>query len=213
MAVEIEFANVIVRKSALVAKYPGGLDAFAASGLPNYIEDEHLVRVGFMSSDEASDLAEGLTLHGLSFNENELSDIAIVQHDSHPDWLTIGPFNDAMGCWLTGTTNGQLVRFSNGFLLRCSRSMFDGLEKVTASIGVKVVRFAPGPEGQKDFNQVVHFTRGIACIEANVVGDNDENSPVGLWACRDLSRHQYCADDIRLAVDVEAVLRVHGAED
>ena len=212
VAVEVEFANVIIRKSALDAKYPGGLDAFAVTELPNYIEDDNLVRVGFMSTGEAFDLADGLTHHGLSFDDTTQSDIAVVQHNSCPDWLTTGSLEDSVGCWLAGNDSGPLVRCTNGFLLRCPRALFNRLETALESIAIVVTRSEPPPEDQKDFIEVVHFARDTAFIAANVVGDKSGDSPVGLWASRDLSRRQHCADDTKFALELEAALLEHGAE-
>ena len=212
MAVEIEFANVIIRKPALEAKYPGGLDGFAASDLPNYIEDDNLVRVGFMSTGEALDLADNLSRHGLAFDETAQSDFAVVQHDSYPDWLTIGAVDNSVGCWLTGTDSGSLMKCTNGFLLRCPRDLFDRLEPVLESFGVSVIRSEPPPKDRNEFIQVVHFSRGNASITANVIGDTSRNSPVGLWASRDLSRRQHCADDVRFAEALESILLDNGAK-
>lgn len=212
MAVEVEFANVIIRKTALDTKYPGGLDAFAMTELPNYIEDDHLVRVGFMSTGAAYDLAGGLAQHGLSFDDSKQSEIAVVQLNSCPDWLTIGQLQDTAGCWLAGSDPGPLVRCTNGFLLRCPRDLFGDLESVLESIGIAVNRLEPPPDDQKDFIQVVHFSRENALIAANVIGEKSGCNPVGLWASRDLSRRQHCADDIEFAEEIKSVLLEHGAE-
>ena len=70
MAIPIEFVNVIVRKSAAEKKYSGGLDGLARSDLANYLEDEHLVRVGFMSTREAFCFAEQLEAAGRSMKNS-----------------------------------------------------------------------------------------------------------------------------------------------
>ena len=211
MAVEIEFVNVIIRKSALGVKYPGGLDAFATTDLPNYIEDDHLVRIGFMSTAEACELAEALMQHGLSFDNTEQSDIAIVQQNC-PAWLTFGKFGDSVGCWLTGRDCGPLLRCTNGFLLRCPRDLFDRLETVMKTIGIVATRSEPQHEDEQDFIQVVNFSRQNAFVTANVIGEKDSSGPVGLWASRDLSRREHCAEDIQFALDIETILLKHGAE-
>ncbi|TWU11915.1 hypothetical protein CA54_07270 [Symmachiella macrocystis] len=212
MAVEIEFANVIIRKSAIEAKYPGGLDGFAESDLPNYIEDDTLVRVGFMSTGEAHNLAGHLSQHGLTLNETAQSDVAVVQVDSIPDWLTIGPVDNSIGCWLIGTDPGSLIKGTNGFLLCCPRDLFDRLELVLESISAEVERSEPPNEDRNEFFQVVHFSCGNASISANVIGEKSGNSPVGLWGRRDLSRRQHCAGDVRFAEAIESVLLANGAK-
>jgi len=56
MAVLVEGISVVGRKSAIAAKYPRGLEGFR-SGIPNatFCEDDQLVRVGFISPDDARD--------------------------------------------------------------------------------------------------------------------------------------------------------------
>src|SRR5690242_14912761 len=91
MAVGIEFANVILRKSAMEEHVPGGVDTIAQLSLPNFAEDEHLVRIGFMSTAEAialmqqiEDLAATPIVPGKA--------VAIVQWEDlpYPAWLTVG---------------------------------------------------------------------------------------------------------------------------
>jgi hypothetical protein len=211
VAVEIEFANVIIRKYALAAKYPGGPDAFAAADLPNYTEDAHLVRVGFMSTSGAIDLADDLAHHGLTFDDTTQSDIAIVQHDSCPDWLTTGPVSNTIGCWLADTDPGAIIKCKNGFLLRCPRNLFRQLESVAAISKITVTRSQPRQEDREDFIEVIHFSRDGAFIAANVVGDTTGKNPVGLWACRDFKRRQQCAADIKFAEEIESLLLENGA--
>ena len=212
MAVEIEFANVIIRKAAMEKKYPGGLDAFAATELPNYIEDDNLARVGFMSSGAAQKLVVSLTQLGLISDNTPQSEVAIVERDRCPDWLIIRPIKNSTGCWLAGSNPGNLVNCKNGFLLRCPRDLFGQLEIALESYKIDVNRSEPQPAEQKDFMQVVCFSRNNAFIEAKVIGDKSGSRPVGLWASRDLSRRQSCADDIRLAAEIEAVLLAQGAK-
>lgn len=213
MAVEVEFASVIIRKAPLDAKYLGGLDAFVRTELPNYIEDDNLVRVGFMSTGEACALADSLTQHGLSFDDTQHADIAVVQQAAVPEWLSMGWIEQSVGCWLTGTDPGPLVRCTNGFLLRCPRGLFDRLETVLVPLEIAVDRTVPRPEDQRDFIQVVQLSRNSACIAVKVVGDNSGSGPVGLLSSRDLSRRQHCADDIQFAEEIETILLAHGAED
>jgi hypothetical protein len=71
LAVAIEFLNVIVRKSGAEKRYPGGLDRLARFDLANYLEDEHLVRIGFMSSREALDFADELEAAGLRYSDDQ----------------------------------------------------------------------------------------------------------------------------------------------
>lgn len=79
MAVELEFASVIVRKSALERTHPGGIDGFVRRALPNFVEDDLLVRVAYMSTGEASELIEELAHAGIARH-----DMALVQGDAAP---------------------------------------------------------------------------------------------------------------------------------
>ena len=212
MAVEIEFANVIIRKAALEAKYPGGLEAFVATDLPNYTEDLHLARIGFMSTTEALDLADDLRQRGLTFDDTKHSEVAIVQHESCPAWLTTGKVGDSMGCWLADTDPGPLVRCKVGFLLRCPRRLFQQLEAIVARNNIKLTRGDPPAEDDKIVLEVVHFSRNNAHITADIVGEATGDTSVGILATRDLKRRQQCAADIQLVEEIERLLLESGME-
>lgn len=212
MAVEIEFVNVIVRKASLAAKYPGGLDAFVSTDLPNYIEDDHLVRVGYMSTREAWDLSDRLSRYGLSCDGTQ-ADIVVVQRDASPGWLTIGHLENSTACWLAETDPGALVKCSHGFILRCPRTLLNQLETVFEAMGVFVSRSAPDSKERDMFVEVLQFSRDDACLTANVIGEESGNAPVRLWVSRDLTRRQHCADDVRFTEEIKAMLLEQGAED
>jgi hypothetical protein len=74
LAVAIEFVNVIVRTFAVKSRFPGGVDGFARQNLSNRIEDEHLLRVGFMSGSEASDFVFELEAPGQRY----LGPVAVI---------------------------------------------------------------------------------------------------------------------------------------
>ena len=64
MALGVEFASVVVQVAQADRTLPGGLNEFAPTQ-HNYIEDEHLFRVGFMSTGEAGALVDHLLSLGL----------------------------------------------------------------------------------------------------------------------------------------------------
>ena len=68
MAVLVEAVSVIVRKSSVALKFPGGLEGFRQS-VPNatLCEDESLFRVGFMSPADTDDYVGQLEACGLVF--------------------------------------------------------------------------------------------------------------------------------------------------
>lgn len=211
MAVEIEFANVVIRKAALAANYPGGLDAFAATDLPNYIEDEHLVRVGFMSTREADSLAESLTEHGLSYDASNQADVAIVQHDSCPCWLSTGVVGNTLACWLTRTDAGTVIKCTMGFVLRCPLILYDEIEELVTTIGITIRRSAPPLQDRHYFDDVLHISRGNALL-AGSVAKIESKGIVGLWVTRDVSRRQYCVEDVQLVEELESLLLANGAD-
>ncbi len=111
MSVQIAAFNVVVRRSTVREKYPGGVEQYALD-CPNltYCHDDHLTRIGFMTLDDAASFAYKLQqIHRL-----EPDEIAIVdqidgllaprgwlEYAQHPDGLAI--------CWLKGTDPGDLA--------------------------------------------------------------------------------------------------------
>src|SRR5262249_23102119 len=117
LAIALEFVNVIARKSAVEEKYAGGLDAFARQELANYMEDEHLVRVGFVSTGDAFAFVEELRAAGLLYSD----DVAVITGTTSeaPSWLTVGKCEGRSACWLSGQPAGGLIDFETGILLHC----------------------------------------------------------------------------------------------
>src|SRR5262249_28396254 len=96
MAIELECANVIVRIRALEARYPGGLTAYR-DDCPNnsYLQDDHLTRVGFMSTAEAEQYLGQVALRGLHVTDDpNTSDALIIRSNRAPiptcHWLVTG---------------------------------------------------------------------------------------------------------------------------
>ncbi|MCA9622298.1 MAG: hypothetical protein KC731_24910 [Myxococcales bacterium] len=110
MALPLEFSSVILRKDALDRRLPGGVDDFARFELPNWAEDEHLVRVGYMASAESTTLVEALLARGLR-DDPEDGDVAVVESFGPPaaSWLEIGDVDGTRACWLRGVAPGELV--------------------------------------------------------------------------------------------------------
>lgn len=121
LAIAIEFINVVVRKSAIEAKFPGGLDGFAHQDLPNFLEDDHLVKVGFMNPQDTSRFLEELEAAGLCYSDGDNSDIAVVERagESIWPWLVLGAHEGRTACWLNGQSPRELVDFEPSMLLRC----------------------------------------------------------------------------------------------
>lgn len=132
MAVAIEFLSVIVRKAAAEEKYPGGLDGFARLDLGNYLEDEHLVRIGFMSSRDAWAFADELQSAGLRCSNDRESDIAVISRPNGPTppWLSVGTCEGREACWLAGCSPGKLIDLDPCMMLRMPGPAFSSVEAV-----------------------------------------------------------------------------------
>ena len=108
MAVECEFYNVIVPRSILESKYPGGVSAYRKD-CPNasFVEDEHLTRVGFMNPNDTGSFMEGLITKGLDYlDENGCSKdfVGMMMFACFEpcDWLETEIVDDIKCCWLKG---------------------------------------------------------------------------------------------------------------
>lgn len=111
MAVLLEFANVILRKSAIESSLPGGVDTLLAFDVANISEDNHLFRIGFMSTSEV-DLCIGLLVER-GFPADLVPDnVASVQWsvEPHPHWLETGLIEDVSAAWLRGTAPGAVAK-------------------------------------------------------------------------------------------------------
>lgn len=116
MSVLAEALSVVVRRSVLDAKYPGGAAQYRLD-CPNgtFCEDEHLTRVGFMTPEDVGVYITRLEREGLIFFvDGSVVDIAVVdQHigpTAHCDWLAGGKYPDGYSAvWLAGTQPGFLA--------------------------------------------------------------------------------------------------------
>ena len=79
MAIELEFINLVVRKSTLKEKYQGGIEQFRKD-LPNRSlrEDEDLVRSGCMNWNDLGHFERIINSKGLAYKEQETTDYVII---------------------------------------------------------------------------------------------------------------------------------------
>lgn len=80
MAVLVEAISVIVKRSSIAEKYPGGWDAFVEA-VPNrtLCADAEIARVGFMAPDDTEGFCNQLDLCGLAYVENgEAQDLVVA---------------------------------------------------------------------------------------------------------------------------------------
>lgn len=122
MSVLIEALSVVVPRSALEAKYPGGTDAYLASFRTDShtrfaVADEHLAAASFLAPEEATRLIESLVELGMVESDETTGgegDIAFVDQHYGPSaecrWLQWQRHDDGYTyCWLTGTEPGEVV--------------------------------------------------------------------------------------------------------
>lgn len=215
MAVAIEFYNVIVRKSAIELRYFGGLDAFASQDLPNYLEDEHLVRIGFMSSSGAVGFADELKRAGLHLSEDGESDFAIITttEGSAPIWLSVGEREGQWACWLKGAPLGKLINFDPELLFRLPPLLFsspDDVVRVLRQSGAGIG--APVPTSDDPTILRLDCTRKGAKIEIDVFTEAGSGRPIGVWGRRILARRTSIESDSSLMADVSVALKNAGVE-
>jgi len=205
VAVAIEFVSVIIHKTAVETRFPGGLDAFARQDLPNFTEDEHILRVGFMSTSDALDFAETIASLGLrDFGNTDDSDVAILagSESKIPEWLTIGVVDQQSACWASEFPPGELFASEPGLLFECSREMYETIEALLAVRGISLTPLPPEPAHSDRFRCV----RESGDVVLEVFDPGPNVSRIGLWIYRDFSRRQMAGDDIRLMREVKAIL-------
>jgi hypothetical protein len=208
LALPLEFVNVIVRKPAVERNFPGGLDGFARQELSNLAEDEHLLRVGFMSGSDAYNFVDELETAGLRFVEAAPeSDIAVVVDSSSPapPWLSLGHVDGYHACWGSGHPPGKIVWPEPGFLLRCPSAVCESLAEIVGQCGAEL-------QDVKTREAVAGLSR-MRCVrgEAEIVIEAIGVPPVGLWGQRQLWRRKRYHVDVALISDLELALVQAGA--
>lgn len=114
MPVLIEGVCILVRLQSVMNRYRGGADALLRSTVfDSACSDEHLVRLGFLTTDGAFACAENLGHHGI---RPESNDVAVVdQQDGFLtpcDWAELGNVgwdgdrrHIVVGCRLVGDSS------------------------------------------------------------------------------------------------------------
>jgi Tetratricopeptide repeat len=128
MSVLAEALSVIVRRDAVEAIYPGGVDGLLRD-CPNdtFCADAHLARIGFMSPHDVQAFVGALEAAGLSFTTTGPTDICLVDQLSGPtfacDWVCFErhPAGYSL-CWLCDQPPGELSA-PVGWSAEQSRSM------------------------------------------------------------------------------------------
>jgi len=119
MAVLLEALSVIVKKSAIAARYRGGWEAFVRDvPNPTLCADDDLARVVFMAPQDVATFVSRLENRGLVFRHNhEVEDLTVVDQRDGPtvptQWLEFGDFKTTEGtvkaCWVAGEKDSRLA--------------------------------------------------------------------------------------------------------
>lgn len=206
MAVIIEFANVVLRKTSIDKLLPGGIDALFALDLPNIDEDANLFRVGFMSTLEADQLIERIVNAGFPSAELEGA-IALVQwiNPTHPSWLQLGVVDNQTACWLVDTQPGALTQQTSYAVLRCAPQSASAVLESLCSINAE---FVLSPESKPDVKGAV--TRGTASVDLLCIEPADARTVIMIT--RQLTRRATVEADTALFEELLECLEQLGAK-
>jgi hypothetical protein len=197
VAVGIDLANLIARKAAVELHHPGGLDHFAgAQG--NYIEDEHLLRIGAGDTASLDAIAAALVDDGVSAD-----DLVLVGDgpETTPPWLEEGDVDGHRAVWLAGTEPGRVVPVDAGWLERCTADVLAELRPTLEANGV-TVRVGPGP-GEHTAERW-EVGRGDALVDLDVL--HNDGDVMAAWVLRRPARRLTCLADIELGVTLAALV-------
>jgi hypothetical protein len=209
MAIELECASVIAPIRALEERYPGGLAAYR-DDCPNnsYLQDDHLTRVGFMSTADAEEYLGQVAAKGLRVTgDPSTSEALILCSGREPmppcDWLVTGEHDGVVACWLRGSPPGPLVRWRECPIYRCPGPTLRELPRI-----FRDARFTCRPSGSGGDRLICE--RGGYRIEVEMLaGENpDEDGIIFL-----VSQHGRVAgapDDEGLIREVDSLLRGQG---
>jgi hypothetical protein len=159
MAVALEFANAVFKKSALEQKHPGGLEGFFQRYKPfKILFDDFLVVVSFLSTAEADHFVQSLSEGAFEGGE----DYTVLEQgaDAEVDWLETKTSEGTRAAWLKGEIPGDIIKsidYDMFFLegTRNLKSFFAGARREGFEIG----RSTGGP-GQVLAGKQLLATRG-----------------------------------------------------
>lgn len=205
MALGVEFASVVVQIAQADRTLPGGLSEFAPTQY-NYIEDEHLFRVGFMSAGEAGALVDNLLSLGLHPEAVTVEQMT----EPLPAWLERGGIDGHRAVWLAGHAPGKLVPPLQSVMLRGSALLRDTINSMHTA-GEINIRDLEADETANDLGAArLEVTQGNALVDLYLMERHDADA-VGLWAMRRQERNRRCRTDIILLELLRTTLEATGA--
>jgi|GEM_PF-3044174 len=208
MAIELECASVIVPTRALDERYAGGLKAYR-DDCPNnsYLQDDHLARVGFMSTAEAEEYLGQIAAKGLRVTEDpSTSDALILCSGREPapcNWLMIGEHDGVVACWLRESPPGPLVRWREGPIYRCPGQTLRELPGVFRDKG-----FTCRPSGNGGGRLICE--RGDHRIDVEIFGGKVPGEDGFIVLIPQYGRIAGAPEDEDLIREVDSLLRGHG---
>jgi hypothetical protein len=204
MAVPIEFCSVVVRKDLAALSFPRGLDElFEVCDSGAYLEDAHLARVAFMSTEGACELAERI----LARLANEPSSgVAIVDHSTSaadlPAWLELGDIAGHRCVWLASAPAGPVAVAPSSFLARFLRVDLSALTEQLTRRGV-VVAAPPAAPSE------LELRRGQTRVVV-IVAVDDDGHILGLMTHPPRAREPDLRAHDALIADLDASLQALG---
>jgi hypothetical protein len=137
MAILLDGFSVIIRRSTIERKYPGGLRAYERDG-PNatYCADEQLCRVSFMTFAGAETFVWGLAAAGLTpYQDDAAEDVVIAAPEKGfwraCSWLECDRRGASVIVWLKGTAAGVITKSESNPLPQkvADQSQFAGTQE------------------------------------------------------------------------------------
>ena len=116
MAIAMEFYNVIVPKSVILSKYPGGVEQYKKDARRAFLEDQYLTRTGAMNWHDVEYIIHHLEDRGIRYlDENgkpvEIIVVCMIRGPLTPcDWIDFDNGELGPRCWLRGTEPGELSK-------------------------------------------------------------------------------------------------------
>lgn len=209
MAIELQCASVIVPIRVLEERYPGGLATYR-DDCPNnsYLQDEHLARVGFMSTADAEEYLGQVAAKGLRDTDDpSTSDALIICSGREPmppcSWLVTGEHDGVMACWLRESPPGQLVRWRECPIYRCPGKALRELPRI-----FRDARFTCRPSGSGGGRLICE--RGGHRIDVEIIGGEDPDEDGFIFLISQHGRIAGAPDDEGLIREVDSLLRGHG---
>ena len=158
MAIVLEYASLFVRRVTLEASYPGGFDGFWADcRSSSFVADDHLARVGAMSSRDLGWIAADVRRRAPAITDREIA--IATREGSTQRWLVVGAIESSVSVWLADTEPGPL------FAACASEMLMQGDDAPPAAdVAMRVGSLRP-------LGERVLVTRGEAGIELDLWSD------------------------------------------